>query len=63
MVEWSDGTKSLVIGSQMFDITSEQVDNTQLYAQYDSYALLKGNVTQKMIVKPHLRSVAAPLSM
>ena len=57
LVEWSDGTKSLMIGGQMFEIQHEPVHNTLLYAQHKKYSLLKGQVTDKMIVKPHLSSV------
>jgi hypothetical protein len=45
-----------VIGSQQFDIQTEQVDNTHLFVQHDKYSLLKGKVADKWIVKPHLRS-------
>ena len=56
VVEWSDGTKSLVIGDQIFEIQTEIVHRAQCFAQYSKFQLLKGQVSNKMIVKPSLRS-------
>ena len=56
VVEWSDGTKSLVIGDQVFEVQSENVHRAQCFAQYQRFYLLKGQVASKMIVKPSLRS-------
>lgn len=56
VVEWSDGTKSLVIGDQIFDIQTEPVVRAHCFAQYSKFNLLKGQVTSKMIVKPSLQS-------
>ena len=56
MVEWSDGTKSLVIGDQIFEIQSEPVHRAQCFASYSKFQLLKGQISSKMIVKPSLRT-------
>ena len=56
VVEWSDGSKSLVIGDQVFEVQSENVHRAQCFAQYQRFYLLKGQVASKMIVKPSLRS-------
>lgn len=56
VVEWSDGTKSLFIGDQVFDVQSEMVHRAQCFAQYSKFLLLKGQVSSKMIVKPSYRS-------
>jgi len=58
VVEWSDGSKSLIIGNQVFDIQSEKMHRAQCFAQYSNFQLLKGQVSSKMIVKPSLRSHA-----
>ena len=55
VVEWSDGSRSLVIGDQVYDIQSEVVHRAQCFAQYGKFLLLKGQVGSKMIVKPSLR--------
>lgn len=56
VVQWSDGTSSLAIGDQLFEITKEPVLNTQVFAHCNKLSLLKGNVEDKIIVKPSLRS-------
>lgn len=58
IVEWSDGTKSLVIGDKHFEIQTEPVHSTQCFANYKKMALLKGQVADKMIVKPSLKATA-----
>ena len=42
VVEWSDGTKSLVIGDQVFEVQSENVHRAQCFTQYQRFYLLKG---------------------
>ena len=56
VVEWSDGTKSLVIGDQIFEIQTEAVHRAHCFAQYSKFQLLKGQINSKMIVKPSLTS-------
>ena len=56
VIQWSDGTSSLAIGDQLFEITKEPVLNTQVFTHFHTMSLLKGNVEEKMIVKPSLRS-------
>jgi hypothetical protein len=56
MVQWSDGTMQLIIGDQAFDVTEEPISKTQCFALFQKFSLLKGNLTNKLIVKPSLRS-------
>lgn len=63
VVQWSDGTSSLAIGDQLFEITKEPVLNTQVFAHCNKLSLLKGNVDDKIIVKPSLRSHSVGDSM
>lgn len=58
MIEWDDGTLSLAIGDQLFEVQQEPVNRTQVFAHYTKLMLLKGNVTNKLIVKPSLKSHA-----
>lgn len=37
VVEWSDGTKSLVIGDQIFEIQTEAVHRAHCFAQYSKF--------------------------
>ena len=56
VVEWSDGSKSLVIGDQIFEIKIEAVHRAQCFAQYSKFNLLKGQVSKRMLVKPQFES-------
>jgi len=56
LVEWNDGTKTLVIGNQQYEVQNEPMNSTMCFAQYKKFSLLKGNVSHKMIVKPSLKS-------
>ena len=56
VIEWSDGTISLVIGDQTFEVQTEKVHRAQCFAQYQKFSLLKGQISSKMIVKPSLKS-------
>ena len=51
---WSDGSLSLAIGEQLFDIRKEDLYNSDIFVKYDSeMALLKAQVTEKMLVYPN----------
>ncbi len=45
IIEWSDGTMSLAIGSGLFDIRIEEMNNSDVYVKYEAeMALLKSQV-------------------
>ncbi|CDW86789.1 UNKNOWN [Stylonychia lemnae] len=56
IVQWSDGTYSLAIGNELFEMSIENLTNRQSYAQFEKFHLFKGNVTKKIIVKPPPKS-------
>ena len=45
LVEWSDGTKTLVIGNQQYEVQIEAMNSTMCFAQYKKFSLHKGNVS------------------
>lgn len=55
-MQWSDGTYSLAIGDEYFEINMESLTNRQLYTQFEKFLLYKGTVNKKMIVKPPPKS-------
>eukprot|EP00347_Sterkiella_histriomuscorum_P000899 403374095 len=55
-VQWSDGTYSLAIGDEFFEINMENLTNRQCYSQFEKFLLYKGDVNKKMIVKPPPKS-------
>ena len=57
IVEWSDGSLSLAIGDQFFDIRREDLYNSDIFVKYDSeMALLKSGVQNKLLVYPNQKS-------
>lgn len=52
IVQWSDGTYSLAIGDEYFDLNIEKLTTRQIFAQHDHYSLYKGKAEQRMIIKP-----------
>ena len=57
LVEWSDGTFSLVIGDEVFDIRHESLPDSGIFLKADTeLAVLKGSIDQKIFVKPTVRS-------
>lgn len=51
-MRWSDGTYSLAIGEEFFDMNIESLSMRQCYSQYESFSLYKGSVQRRIIVKP-----------
>lgn len=61
LVQWSDGTWSLCIGSEIFDINvHEMMDEEQnyIFSQHDNGCLMEdvGRITQKLLIKPGVSS-------
>ena len=56
IVQWSDGTYSLAIGDEFFEISMESLTQRQCFSQYESFQMYKGMVKRKMIVKPPQKS-------
>lgn len=56
IVQWSDGSYSLAIGDEFFEINMENLTNRQFYAQFEKFLLFKGSINKKMIVKPPPKS-------
>ena len=57
LVEWSDGSFSLVIGDEVFDIRYESLPDSGIFLKCDTeLAMLKGSIDQKIFVKPTVRS-------
>jgi hypothetical protein len=52
IVQWSDGTYALSIGDEFFDLSIENLTRRQVFTMHDNYALYKGAVEKRMIVKP-----------
>jgi hypothetical protein len=42
LVEWEDGTKSLVIGNKHYEVQTEPVNSTYCFANFKKLDLLKG---------------------
>ena len=57
MVEWSDGSYSLIIGDEVFDIRQEDLPESGIFLKYDTeLAVLKDTIDSKIFVKPTGRS-------
>ena len=57
LVEWSDGTFSIAIGDELFEIRQEDLHNSSVFLKYDSeIAVMKSALTEKMYVKPSHKS-------
>jgi Leo1-like protein len=52
IVKWSDGTYSLAIGEEFFDMNIESLSKRQCFAKHDNISLYKGTVERRIIVKP-----------
>jgi RNA polymerase-associated protein LEO1 len=52
IVKWSDGTYSLAIGDEFFDMNIENLSQRQLFASHEDISLYKGSILKRMIVKP-----------
>ncbi|TNV78270.1 hypothetical protein FGO68_gene14112 [Halteria grandinella] len=59
IVQWSDGTYSLAIGDEYFDLNIEKLTTRQIFAQHEHYALYKGKAEKRMIIKPRQGSTRA----
>ena len=55
IVQWSDGSYSLTIGEEIFDIQAEELRKTNCFVEFEKFAIYKGKIKQKMIVKPQLK--------
>ena len=55
LVEWDDGTMSLVIGDQHYEVFQEDQESTLVFQNAKKLDLLKGQVNDKLIVKPQFR--------
>jgi hypothetical protein len=51
-VQWSDGTYSLDIGDELFDMNIEALSQRQLFTQHQKFSLYKGTILKRMIIKP-----------
>lgn len=51
-MQWSDGTYSLAIGDEFFDMNIESLSQRQLFAQHGNYSLYKGTIIKRIIIKP-----------
>ena len=56
IVEWDDGTMSLVIGNKHYEMQKEGVNSTLCFQKAKKLDLLKGVVKDKLIVKPSMRA-------
>ena len=52
VVEWSDGTHSLVVGDEYFDMTFSKANNTHVYVKAEDLLIQKNKVNKKCIIKP-----------
>lgn len=52
VVQWSDGSYSLAIGDEYFDLNIEKLTTRQVFAQHEHYSLYKGKAEKRMIIKP-----------
>ena len=52
IVEWSDGTSSLVVGDEYFDMIHSKSNNTHVYLKSDDLLVHKHKVENKVIIKP-----------
>mmetsp|Transcript_15166 Transcript_15166/g.14761 ORF Transcript_15166/g.14761 Transcript_15166/m.14761 type:complete len:155 (-) Transcript_15166:215-679(-) len=58
IIKWSNGSYSLAIGEEMFDIQMEPINKTYCFSQFESFSLLKEKVENKMTVKPNFNSTS-----
>ena len=52
IVEWTDGTKSLAIGDEFFDIDPQNLQNTILTFKHEDLLIMKAHLKKKAILKP-----------
>jgi RNA polymerase-associated protein LEO1 len=52
VVEWSDGSKSLAIGDEFFDMEFSKVTNSILTLKHEDLMLMKTELKDKAILKP-----------
>jgi len=55
-LQWSDGSWSLAVGDELFDVQVEPNELSLICAAHEDLYLQKCKVDSKMIVKPSLRS-------
>lgn len=51
IIEWSDGTKSLAIGDEFFDIEPQTLQSTILTFKHEDLLIMKAHLKQKAILK------------
>jgi RNA polymerase-associated protein LEO1 len=51
-VQWSDGSFSLAIGDEFFDMNIEGLSQRQVFTEFSNFALYKGSIQKRIIVKP-----------
>ena len=59
IVEWSDGTHSLIVGDEYFDMGFSKATNTHVYLKTDDLMIHKNQIDRKCIVKPSILSKRA----
>jgi hypothetical protein len=56
-VQWNDGSYSLAIGDEYFDIRQEELGNSGIFLKHESeMAILKSSIDKKFFLKPTVRS-------
>lgn len=57
IIEWDDGSFSVAIGDEMFDVRKEEIHNSSIYIKYDSEIVVqKSGISDKIFVKPSHRN-------
>ncbi|CAI2380443.1 unnamed protein product [Moneuplotes crassus] len=63
VVEWSDGTFSLIVGDETFDLNFSKSSNCHVYLKTDDLLVHKNQVERKCLVKPSKMSKRAMKSI
>ncbi|CAI2364808.1 unnamed protein product [Moneuplotes crassus] len=63
IVEWSDGTFSMMIGDEILDLNFSKTTNSHLYLKTDDLLVHKNKVNRKCLVKPSKESKRAMRSI
>ena len=52
VVEWSDGTHSIIVGDEYFDMNFSKSNHSHVYLKSDDILVHKNKMNQKCIIKP-----------
>jgi len=52
VVEWSDGSVQMIVGDEVFDLTTNEMAHTYLFRKYEDLLVCKDEVIEKTILIP-----------